>query len=115
MFIILCDRALCEQCYAELRRGQRREIEDFRVKAPWRSDDVSSKAFTVPAALEKITACEAWVYGRGPHAPWCQEGLVLDPTGPTSPITPQIHIASTILGLDAGSRLIPYGPKTGSY
>jgi hypothetical protein len=33
-------------------------------------------------------ACEACVYGRGAHAMWCQEGLVLDPTGPTSPITP---------------------------
>jgi hypothetical protein len=46
------------------------------------------KAFTVPAAPSKITAGEACVYGRGPHALWCQEGLVLDPTGPTSPITP---------------------------
>jgi hypothetical protein len=35
------------------------------------------KSFTVPAAPEKITACEACVYGRGHHAP----------TGPTSPIT----------------------------
>ena len=37
------------------------------------------KAFTVAAAPEKITECEACVYGRGAHAPWCQEGLVLDP------------------------------------
>jgi hypothetical protein len=29
-------------------------------------------SFTVPAAPEKISACEACVYGRGPHAPWCQ-------------------------------------------
>jgi hypothetical protein len=29
------------------------------------------KSFKVPAAPEKITACEACVYGRGPHAPWC--------------------------------------------
>jgi len=27
--------------------------------------------FTVPAAPEKITACEACVYGRGPHASHC--------------------------------------------
>ena len=39
------------------------------------------KAFTVPAAPEKITACEACVYGCRLRAPWCQEGLVLDPTG----------------------------------
>ena len=46
------------------------------------------KSFTVPAAPEKITACEACVYERGAHAMWCQAGLVLDPTGSTFPITP---------------------------
>ena len=28
-------------------------------------------SFTVPAAPGKITACEACVYGRGPHASHC--------------------------------------------
>ena len=30
------------------------------------------KAFTVPAAPGKISACEACVYGRGLHASWCR-------------------------------------------
>jgi hypothetical protein len=34
------------------------------------------KSFTVPAAPGKITACEACVYGRGPHAKWCPERTV---------------------------------------
>jgi hypothetical protein len=29
------------------------------------------KAFTVLARPEKITPCEACVYGRGPHSEWC--------------------------------------------
>jgi hypothetical protein len=29
------------------------------------------KSFTFPAAPEKMTACEACVYGRGPHASHC--------------------------------------------
>lgn len=28
-------------------------------------------SFTVPAAPEKVTACEACVYGRGLHSEWC--------------------------------------------
>jgi hypothetical protein len=31
-------------------------------------------SFTVPAAPEKITACEACVYGRGLHEWWCPVG-----------------------------------------
>lgn len=31
-------------------------------------------SFTVPAAPQKITACERCVYGRGHHATWCEHG-----------------------------------------
>jgi hypothetical protein len=34
------------------------------------------KSFTVPVAPEKITACEACVYGRGPHAEWCRSQVL---------------------------------------
>jgi hypothetical protein len=37
-------------------------------------------SFTLPASPEKITACEACVYGRGPHARWCPSaGVEIQP------------------------------------
>ena len=33
-------------------------------------------SFTVPAAPEKVTACEKCAYGTGDHADWCEEWQV---------------------------------------
>lgn len=35
-------------------------------------------SFTVPAAPEKVTACEKCAYGTGEHADWCTIGRFQD-------------------------------------
>jgi hypothetical protein len=66
LFQSFCTRQL-QHAKAFLYRFVTRQENRNRFKAG--SYDVSSKSFTVPAAPEKITACERCVYGSGQHAP----------------------------------------------